>query len=269
MTLRQTLKSSVLFLLLNVHLALAFATNDRSEHMNSQSSSSVVDYSEAQQAQGQASDWGLSDVQWQRYLVLKQGQRGLWSPRLDPIEVLGVEAETEQDRRYYAELHAVQYMQRLEKELAFERERLAAIRRLFPDMPVIDTARLPPGSFKRDRERGAMFQTGDHLVYLLTEATMQQPFPTHQQLLQRVLSIIGERKDLRLTLYFIGQSDDAIQQWAQRQHLPSELSQQGRLQLQPTSGSAFHSLAKDRQQDKAWFIVRDGQWHQLALSMVQ
>lgn len=47
--------------------------------------------------QQQATVWGVTPEEWQRYLTLKQQARGVWSPGLDPLTTLGVEADTDQN----------------------------------------------------------------------------------------------------------------------------------------------------------------------------
>lgn len=71
--------------------------------------------------QQQATVWGVTPEEWQRYLTLKQQVRGVWSPGLDPLTTLGVEADTDHERQRFAELLVRQEYQRLEKELAFQR----------------------------------------------------------------------------------------------------------------------------------------------------
>lgn len=69
----------------------------------------------------QAQQWGLTDSEWQRYQQLRQGERGIWSPGLDPLTTLGVEANNDAERQRYAELLARKEHQRVEKELATTR----------------------------------------------------------------------------------------------------------------------------------------------------
>ncbi|EAS1759893.1 TIGR03759 family integrating conjugative element protein [Salmonella enterica] len=85
----------------------------------------------------QAQRWGLSHEEWSRYEALKQSERGIWSPGLDPLTMLGVEATTDDERRKYAELLVEKEFRRVEQELAFQRAYDAAWKRRFPDlMPV-------------------------------------------------------------------------------------------------------------------------------------
>src|ERR1700677_70743 len=48
----------------------------------------------------------LTDEEWLRYGQLMQGMDGHWYAQLSPAAVLGLHAETEADRRHYAELVA-------------------------------------------------------------------------------------------------------------------------------------------------------------------
>lgn len=88
-----------------------------------------------------AQSWGLTPEEWSRYRQLKQGERGVWSPSLDPLTTLGVEATTEAERQKYADLLVEKEAQRVEKELAFQRAYDAAWKRRFPALqPVSVTA---------------------------------------------------------------------------------------------------------------------------------
>lgn len=84
-----------------------------------------------------AKAWGLNEQELDRYEQLMDGARGIWSPNLDPVTALGIEAETEQERRRYAELLVEVEKARVERELAFQRAYDEAWARLYPnDMPI-------------------------------------------------------------------------------------------------------------------------------------
>ena len=51
----------------------------------------------------QAREWGLQPEEWARYRQLMQGPLGVYSPQLDPLTALGIEARSEEEeRRRYA-----------------------------------------------------------------------------------------------------------------------------------------------------------------------
>lgn len=95
----------------------------------------------------QASAWGLTEQEWSRFEAIQAGPRGVWSPHLDPLTTLGVEAETEQERQRYAELQVKLEAKRAERELAYQNAYTAAWTRLFPDLlPIQGLAPAPASS---------------------------------------------------------------------------------------------------------------------------
>jgi integrating conjugative element protein (TIGR03759 family) len=94
--------------------------------------------------QQQATLWGITPQEWQRYQALMQQERGLWSPGLDPLTTLGVEAESDPQREHFAELLVKKESQRLERELAFQRAYDAAWQRLYPGLTPLKTAATSP-----------------------------------------------------------------------------------------------------------------------------
>lgn len=86
-------------------------------------------------AEQQARDWGLNTEEWMRYRDLMQGPLGVYSPHIDPLTALGIEARTDQERQRYAELQVAAEAQRVEKLLAYQRAYDDAWQRLHADMP--------------------------------------------------------------------------------------------------------------------------------------
>lgn len=85
-----------------------------------------------------ARDWGLQPEEWARYRQLMQGPLGVYSPNLDPLTALGIEARTDQERRRYAELQVRAEARRTEKLLAYQRAYDDAWKRLHPTLlPVV------------------------------------------------------------------------------------------------------------------------------------
>lgn len=82
-----------------------------------------------------ARDWGLNAEEWTRYRHLMQGPLGVYSPHIDPLTALGIEAHSDQERQRYAELQVAAEAQRVEKLLAYQRAYDDAWQRLHADMP--------------------------------------------------------------------------------------------------------------------------------------
>lgn len=147
-----------------------------------------------------AQQWGLTREEWTRYEQLKQGKRGVWSPTLDPLTTLGVEATTDAERRKYAELLVEQEAQRVEKELAFQRAYDAAWKRRFPDLLPIASDAVTP-NVQRETSRLAVF--------------VSENCPVCDSRLQELLSA-GHFLDI----YLVGSRDDAqLRRWAVGQRI--------------------------------------------------
>ncbi|MFJ4131407.1 TIGR03759 family integrating conjugative element protein [Pseudomonas cyclaminis] len=95
----------------------------------------------------QALSWGLTEQEWSRFEQIQAGPRGFWSPNLDPLTALGVEAETDQERQRYAELQVTLEAKRAERELAYQNAYNAAWAKLFPGLlPIQGMASASPAS---------------------------------------------------------------------------------------------------------------------------
>ncbi len=92
-----------------------------------------------------ATEWGLQPQEWARYRELMDGPLGIYSPNLDPLSALGIEARTDEERRRYAELQVQVEARRVEKLLAYQRAYDEAWQRLNPGMQRVPPCAMPPG----------------------------------------------------------------------------------------------------------------------------
>lgn len=99
---------------------------------SSQTYSTITDSIQKKHQEDQASRWGITEQEWLKFEDIKKGPRGYWSPNLDPLTTLGVEAETDAERQRYAEIQVRLEFERAEKELAYQRTYTAAFQRLYP-----------------------------------------------------------------------------------------------------------------------------------------
>lgn len=119
-----------LLLVLTSSLALG-DSNLRSDNRPSNEQPLTIERADEQQAR----DWGLNLEEWTRYRDLMQGPLGVYSPQIDPLTALGIEARSAQERQRYAELQVAAEAQRVEKLLAYQRAYDDAWQRLHVDMP--------------------------------------------------------------------------------------------------------------------------------------
>ncbi|HEY9100211.1 MAG TPA: TIGR03759 family integrating conjugative element protein [Thiobacillus sp.] len=145
-----------------------------------------------------ARDWGLQPEEWARYRQLMQGPLGVYSPNLDPLTALGIEARTDQERRRYAELQVRAEARRTEKLLAYQRAYDDAWKRLHPALrPVVLDGAGSVATTSGAPDRLAVF--------------IKEDCPPCEQRV-RQLQAAGTAFDL----YMVGsrQDDTRIRQWA-------------------------------------------------------
>jgi integrating conjugative element protein (TIGR03759 family) len=173
-----------------------------------------------------AKRWHLSIEEWAKYKTLMDGPRGIWSPSLDPITVLGIDAETEAERKRYAELLVMVEFERVEKELLFQRAYDDAARRLFPD--------LSPVTMKASDEPMPPLLGIDRIAFV--GSVDARRCPTCRAELARLMeSRLRERTTLDLFLADAS-DDDAIRAWAREQGVSPEDVSAGRITLNHARG---------------------------------
>jgi integrating conjugative element protein (TIGR03759 family) len=89
-------------------------------------------------AQTKAARWGLEIAEWERFKQLMEGPLGTYSPNIDPLTALGIEAKSEDERSRYAELQVQMESARVTKLLAYQNAYDQAYKRLFPDILPVD-----------------------------------------------------------------------------------------------------------------------------------
>lgn len=148
-----------------------------------------------------AGDWGLQTEEWARYRELMRGPLGVYSPNLDPLTALGIEARTDEERARYAELQVRAEARRAQKALIYQRAYDAAWQRLFPTLqPVVF-----PEATRASHVSGAQAPSGRLAVFVKENCP-----PCEQRIKQ--LQTTGAAFDL----YMVGsrQDDVRIREWA-------------------------------------------------------
>lgn len=150
-----------------------------------------------------AREWGLTTQEWSRYQTLMEGPRGVYSPGLDPLTALGIEAKSNEERKHYAELQVRAERQRVDKELAYQLAYDQAFARLYPNEKVIQISSNP--SSIGSTAQTALKSNGRLAIFVQDNCT----------------ACIARLKDLQakkqaFDLYFVGSQgdDEKIRRWA-------------------------------------------------------
>ena len=196
-----------------------------------------------------AAIWDLDEAEWQRYDTLLLGIRGSISPAtLSPIEVLGIHARDEAERRHYAERWARAMREDAERVLAFQRAYSVAFQRLFGDQELIDVARLAGR-----KERTPNLQAGDRLL-LFAKLNCPSCDAVLTKVLPHVEAIDGA------DIYFLGDEnmqEQAIRDWAKRQNIDAGWLRSRRITVNWDNGM-LHSIDANAQDVPLLFVRRDG-----------
>jgi integrating conjugative element protein (TIGR03759 family) len=152
-----------------------------------------------------ARDWGLKTEEWTRYRQIMQGPLGVYSPNLDPLSALGIEAQSDEERRRYAELQVQAEGRRVEKLMAYQRAYDDAWKRLYPTLSPVRPSM--PGAPIRTAMK-ATADARDRLAVFIKENC------TGCEQRVKELQASGRAFDL----YIVGseQDDTRIRQWAAR-----------------------------------------------------
>lgn len=168
----------------------------------------------------QAKAWGLTDDEWAKFERLQSGPRQYWSPQLDPLTTLGVEADSDQERQRYAELQVRLEAKRAERELAYQKAYSAAWARLFPGL--LPVQGMSDAASPSANARYAVF--------------VEDPCATCEASIRQWLST-----GTHLDVYLVGsQGDDArIRQWARKVAITPGQVNSGQVTLNHDRGRWF------------------------------
>lgn len=192
----------------------------------------------------QATSWGLTEQEWSRFEKIQAGPRGFWSPNLDPLTALGVEAETDQERQRYAELQVTLEAKRAERELAYQNAYTAAWAKLFPGLLPIQGMASPSPASSPVAPRPALF-VEDQCQLCTAEA-------------QRLQS-----SDTAFDIYLVGSQgkDERVRAWAKQAGIDPARVQRRQITLNHDRGHWFSLGAPGPL--PASFQQVNGQWQRL------
>jgi len=193
--------------------------------------------------------WGLSVAEWHRYKALMQGIRGSISPaNISPIEVLGIHARDDAERRHYAELWVRAMREDAARVLAFQRAYDEAGKRLYPHQLLIDPDQIP-----EHRDRADDLKAGDRILFFT-----QPDCPVCDALLTKLIRRLDEVAGLDLYLTGApGQDDGVVRAWAKDHRIEPQAVREGRITLNH-DGGALEKLSHGKGR-APYLLIRRGQ----------
>ncbi len=238
---------------INIWLAVlsSVTTNALAQTTSIESSTQTLSQQQSQHQQSQLSDslkqakeWGLTIEEWNRYTELMKGERGMWSPNLNPLTALGIEARTAEEREKYARMLAKKYYERVSKELDFDKVYRQEFEKLYPN-------ELP-------------FEVEPHISQSIGRVIYFTRFDNCDSCksdLSKILSYANSQTPL--DIYIVGQniSDNDIRKWAAENNIDPIKVSKKLITLNHDKGYWFqYSLGK---MPAAYQIKQDGEWQSL------
>lgn len=220
-----------------------------------------------------AARWGLSVEEWKRYLEIKRGPRGVWSPNVDPLAMLALEADNEADMRHYATLYAHMQDLRIQRELKVDRFRREAVQKLYAGKSTFDQTLLNVNkkaktkTFEQNYEMSPMASPTDSLMFgdrLLYFASVNiKP----AALVQRLTAKVEETAGVKLDIYVVGSdSDKDIMNWASSVGINAMLVKQKTITLNHDKGT-LKKLSTDNAESQV-FLQRGGVMYRVRESVL-
>jgi integrating conjugative element protein (TIGR03759 family) len=195
--------------------------------------------------------WGLTEHEAVRYEALMRGPRGTFSvDRISPLEVLGIHAQTEAQRRAYADRLVQLLYEDTERVLAFERETQAAWKRL--GKPMFDPTRMPGRTTQQAVNKGQLWGKRLAVFVALTDC------PGCAASARKLVRMTGTNSPLTgLDIYVIDSQDaEAIRAFARSVGIVPEAVSSRRITLNQGDALFQQYLGDDRDLPKVF--VRDG-----------
>jgi integrating conjugative element protein (TIGR03759 family) len=205
--------------------------------------------------------WQLSEPEWQRYTTLLQGIRGSISPKsLSPLEVLGIHAETAQERKQYAKRWAKLMHEDVERTLAFQRAYLEAAKELYGQPPLFDAKLM---SAEPPRNKAPAIAEGDRLLVFVK----LQDCLTCNTVVQQVLAR-SAGKHVQVDIYFTDtkeqQDEPRMVAWAKQHKLDAQWLAQKTLTLNHDKGAYYQVSQKIVADVPVVYVLRGNQLQQWA-----
>jgi integrating conjugative element protein (TIGR03759 family) len=165
--------------------------------------------------------WGLTADQYKQYLKeMATTPSAHWWKKLDPPQVLGMNATTENERMEFATIDVRVDQERASKEIAFQHAYNKAFEKLYPNAKLIAIN-------TNKREQASNVHSGDR-YYLFTAIND----PEGAMLATKLVSFMQNKSNVALNIFFVGKASYFdIQRWAKGNNLPVKMENRDEITL--------------------------------------
>lgn len=173
----------------------------------------------------EAKVWGLTLDEEKRYSLLMQNKSAIYYAglRQTPLDILGINARTEEERNHFAELSATFEAQKVSKNLAWNHAFYLAYNKLFEDVPIVgktDLSRYSPQQYK------PIGLEPDDNLYLFIK-----PTDAVKIILLSLSDAVKNTANTHLNIMLLNTNDMGIQAWASQHQIPKEMVASNQISL--------------------------------------
>lgn len=173
----------------------------------------------------EAKVWGLTADEEKRYVLLMQNKSAIYYDglRQTPIDVLGINARTQQERNHFAEISALFEAQKVSKNIAWNNAFYMAYNKLFKDVLVVgntDLSRYSPRQYKP-----IALEPNDNLYFFI------KPTDAVKIILLSLSEALKSTASTHLHIMLLNTNDIGIQTWANRHQIPKEMVASSQISL--------------------------------------
>lgn len=199
----------------------------------------------------EAQVWNLTPEEEKRYVLLMQNRSSIYYQglRLTPVDILGINARNEHERRHFAELAALQEAQKVARNIAWNNAFHQASITLFAKIPVVGN--FDPAPYSPYAQEAIQLNQGDTLYFFI------KPTDAVTTILLLLTEAIEKTPNTTVHIMLLNVDDLGIQLWANQHQIPQSLVASGVLTL--NHGELhYQSLEGAQKQTPLLLLARDG-----------
>lgn len=199
----------------------------------------------------EAKVWDLTIDEEKRYVFLMQNRSGIYyhGLRQTPLDILGINARTEDERNHFAELSAKQEAQKVSKNIAWNNAFYKAYNKLFENVPVVGD--FDPKPFSPYAHQPLLLSESDTLYFFI------KPDDAVKSILLLLIDAIDKTINTRLNIMLLDSDEIAIQSFANQHQIPQTLVNNGRITLN-NGDLNFQSLTLPKKDTPLLLLARNG-----------
>lgn len=200
--------------------------------------------------------WGLTTDQYKEYLTeMSDTPSGYWWKDIDPPQVLGMNAKTDEERMQYARIDVQVDQERASKEIDFQHAYDRAFAEAYPRAKIIDNQSSGKEARSASVSNTQSLQSNDRF-YLFTPLNDSEGVMLASKIIRLMRKNSASASSVSLNIFFVGDASfEDIQGWAKGNNVPKELPNNDQVTLNHNEKDGSNMLQQVLKTTKVSFPV--------------